>query len=62
MAVALRKLYPTEWKIDNYLRLLANTEVLEGLKRGDAASEIVRSWSEGLGEFRKARAQVLIYQ
>jgi uncharacterized protein YbbC (DUF1343 family) len=62
IAVALRKLYPEDWKVDSYLRLLANGETLELLKRGEAAAEIVQSWSEGLDEFRKARAQVLIYQ
>jgi uncharacterized protein YbbC (DUF1343 family) len=62
IAVALRKLYASEWKVDSYLRLLANGEALERLKRGEAAGEIVRSWSKGLDEFRKARTQVLIYQ
>lgn len=62
IAVALRKLYPEDWKVDSYLRLLANGEALERLKRGETAAEMVSSWSEGLGEFRKARAQVLIYQ
>ncbi len=62
IAVALRKLYPSDWKVDSYLRLLANGETLERLKRGEAAGEIVRSWSGGLDEFRKVRAQVLLYQ
>jgi uncharacterized protein YbbC (DUF1343 family) len=62
IAVALRKLYPSDWKIDSYLRLLVNSDALERLKRGDAAGEIVRSWSDGLDEFRKARARALIYQ
>jgi uncharacterized protein YbbC (DUF1343 family)/CubicO group peptidase (beta-lactamase class C family) len=62
IAAALRKLYPSEWKVDSYLRLLVNRDALERLKRGEEAAEIVRSWSDGLDEFRKARARVLLYQ
>jgi uncharacterized protein YbbC (DUF1343 family) len=62
LAVALRKLYPSAWKVDNYLRLLVNSDSLERLKRGDSAGDIVRSWSAGLDEFRKARARALLYQ
>lgn len=62
VAIALRKLYPSQWKVDGYLRLLVNTDTLERLKRGESAGEIVRSWSDGLEEFRKARARMLIYQ
>jgi uncharacterized protein YbbC (DUF1343 family)/CubicO group peptidase (beta-lactamase class C family) len=61
MAVALRKIYPSQWKVDSYLRLLVNADALERLKRGDSASEIVRSWAESLDKFRKARAKVLLY-
>lgn len=61
MAVALRKLYTNEWQVDKYLRLLVNADTLERLKRGDSARDIVASWSAGLQEFRKARAEVLLY-
>lgn len=62
IAVALRKLYPSRWKVDDYIRLLVNSDTLERVKRGDAPEEIVRSWSPGLDEFRRARARVLIYK
>jgi uncharacterized protein YbbC (DUF1343 family)/CubicO group peptidase (beta-lactamase class C family) len=61
MALALRKLYPGEWKVDNYLRLLVNTDTLERVKRGDSARDIVASWNNGLQEFRKAREAILLY-
>jgi len=61
IAVALRKLYPSQWKIDSYLRLLANADSLERLKRGDSAGEIVRSWRNSLEEFREVRARALLY-
>ena len=62
IAVALHKLYPAQWKVDNYARLLVNSDALERLKRGDSASDIAHSWSERLEVFRKARARVLLYQ
>jgi uncharacterized protein YbbC (DUF1343 family)/CubicO group peptidase (beta-lactamase class C family) len=61
MALALRKLYPDDWKVDSYLRLLVNADTLARVKRGDSAREIVASWNAGLQEFRKAREAILLY-
>jgi uncharacterized protein YbbC (DUF1343 family) len=61
MALALRKLYPNDWKVDSYLRLLVNADTLERVKRGESAREIVSSWNAGLAEFRKAREEILLY-
>lgn len=61
MALALRKLYPNDWQVDKYLRLLVNADSLERVKRGESAKEIVDSWNAGLQEFRRARAEILLY-
>src|SRR4029078_5639270 len=61
MAVSLRTLYPNDWKVDSYLRLLVNANTLERIKRGDAPRDIVSSGIAQLEEFRKARAEVLLY-
>jgi uncharacterized protein YbbC (DUF1343 family)/CubicO group peptidase (beta-lactamase class C family) len=61
IAVAIHRLYPADWKVDSYLRLLANADVLDRLKRGDPAEGVVRSWSTALDQFRRARAQALLY-
>lgn len=61
IAVVLRKLFPADWKVDAYARLLANGDTLERLKRGDSAEDIARSWQPKLEEFRRARARALIY-
>lgn len=61
MALALRSLYPNDWKIDSYLRLLVNADTLERIKRGESARDIVASWNVGLQEFRRARAEILLY-
>ncbi len=62
IAIALRKLYPSRWKADDYLRLLVNADTLERLKRGDTPQEVVRSWNARLEEFRVIRTAVLLYK
>jgi len=61
IAVALHQLYPSDWKVDGFVRLLANSDAFERLKRGDSAESIVRSWSNSLEQFRAARASALLY-
>jgi uncharacterized protein YbbC (DUF1343 family)/CubicO group peptidase (beta-lactamase class C family) len=62
IAVALRRLYPAEWQVEKYERLLANGDALMRVRRGDAPEEIVRAWQPALEEFRRARARVLLYR
>lgn len=62
IAAALRQLHPSDWKIDSFLRLLANGDVFERLKRGDTPDAIVRSWAAPLEQFKQVRARVLLYQ
>ncbi|HJQ33509.1 MAG TPA: exo-beta-N-acetylmuramidase NamZ domain-containing protein [Pyrinomonadaceae bacterium] len=62
MAVALRRLYPQEWKVDSLLRLLVNADALERIKRADEPESIAASWQPRLAEFRRARARVLLYR
>jgi uncharacterized protein YbbC (DUF1343 family)/CubicO group peptidase (beta-lactamase class C family) len=61
IACALRRLYPADWKIDSYLRLLVNANTLDRIKRGEAPREIVNSWNAQLEEFRRIRMTVLLY-
>ncbi len=62
IAVALRRLFPQDWKVEDYARLLVNSETLERVRRADDAEEIIRSWQPRLDEFRRARAQALLYR
>jgi uncharacterized protein YbbC (DUF1343 family)/CubicO group peptidase (beta-lactamase class C family) len=61
IAVALRRLYPNEWQVERYSRLLVNAEILERVKRGDAPEEIEKAWQSQLDEFKKRRASFLLY-
>ncbi len=62
IACALRKLYPNDWQIDRYGRLLVNAEMLEMVKRGETAEAIEKAWQPGLEEFKKRRATFLLYK
>ncbi|HKR58516.1 MAG TPA: exo-beta-N-acetylmuramidase NamZ domain-containing protein [Pyrinomonadaceae bacterium] len=62
IAVALRRLYPNNWKVDSYLRLLVNAATLDQVKRAEAPENIERSWSASLAEFRRIRTRVLLYE
>ncbi len=62
MAVALRRLYPADWKVDDYKRLLVNDDALERVRRADEPDSIERSWQPSLAEFRRARARALLYK
>ncbi|MGZ8842300.1 MAG: exo-beta-N-acetylmuramidase NamZ domain-containing protein [Pyrinomonadaceae bacterium] len=62
IAVALHSLFPAEWKVDSYLRLLANANALERLKRGESVEELMESWRASLTNFRRACDKFLIYK
>jgi uncharacterized protein YbbC (DUF1343 family) len=61
IAVALHQLFPSEWKIDGYSRLLVNADAWERLQRGGPVEEIARSWATSLENFRRTRAKYLLY-
>jgi uncharacterized protein YbbC (DUF1343 family) len=61
IAYQLRRLYADAWKVDDYLRLLVNREVLAALKEGKAAGEISAGWQKGLAEFNQRRQKYLLY-
>jgi uncharacterized protein YbbC (DUF1343 family) len=62
IAVALHQLFPAEWKVDSYSRLLVNADALERLKHGDSVEEVARSWATSLENFRRTRAKYLLYK
>ncbi len=61
IAVALRKLYPTEWQVDKYNRLLVNSEIFEKIKLADLPENLEKSYQTSLDEFKKRRALYLLY-
>ncbi|MGI8493895.1 MAG: exo-beta-N-acetylmuramidase NamZ domain-containing protein, partial [Pyrinomonadaceae bacterium] len=62
IASALRALYPNDWKMENYNRLLANSEIYEKIMHGDAPDEIEKTLRKNLSEFMARRASFLLYK
>jgi uncharacterized protein YbbC (DUF1343 family)/CubicO group peptidase (beta-lactamase class C family) len=62
IAVALHRLFPSDWKIESYSRLLVNADTLERLRRGDSTEEIMKSWTSKLESFRAVRLKYLLYE
>ena len=62
IAAALRKLYPTDWQVDKYARLLVNSDILEMVKRGDSPEAIEKAANVKRDEFNRRRAPFLIYK
>ncbi len=61
VAVQLRRLYPEDWKIDDYKRLLGNDAVLSALRDGKTAAEIEAGYQADLKGFLKRREVFLLY-
>jgi uncharacterized protein YbbC (DUF1343 family)/CubicO group peptidase (beta-lactamase class C family) len=62
IATALRKLYPSEWQVDRYARLLVNGQILEMVKRGETPETIMRAVRTDSDDFEKRRAPYLLYK
>ncbi|HKP67998.1 MAG TPA: exo-beta-N-acetylmuramidase NamZ domain-containing protein, partial [Pyrinomonadaceae bacterium] len=62
IAAALRKLYPTDWQVDRYGRLLVNAVFLDMMKRGESPEAIEQAWKNSVTDFEKRRAPYLLYK
>jgi len=61
IAYQLNRLYPVTWKIEDYIRLLANRAAFAALREGRTPSEITATWQTGLAQFARIRQKYLIY-
>jgi uncharacterized protein YbbC (DUF1343 family)/CubicO group peptidase (beta-lactamase class C family) len=62
IAAALRRLYPTNFKLEKIVDLLLNQTVYDGLKEGRDPRRIAQDWQEDLEKFRVVREKYLIYK
>lgn len=62
IAAALRKLYPNDWQVERYGRLLVNGEILAAITRGDSPEAIEKLYQVGITNFDKRRASYLLYK
>jgi uncharacterized protein YbbC (DUF1343 family) len=61
IAHQLRRLYPHDWKAEDYLRLLGNDAVHQALLAGKTPADMKTAYSEGLQEFGQRRQRFLLY-
>lgn len=62
IALALRKLFPNDWKPDNYNRLLGNADIFELVRRGEPFEMIESAQKKKIDEFIANRARFLLYK
>ncbi len=62
IAAALQSLYPTQWQSERYVRLAANQEIFDRLKKGDSPADLQRSGDEKNRDFNARRASFLLYK
>jgi uncharacterized protein YbbC (DUF1343 family) len=61
LAAALRKLYPSDYKIDRLSELLVNQAAYDALLAGEDPRRIAQDWQEELEKFEIVRKKYLIY-
>jgi uncharacterized protein YbbC (DUF1343 family) len=62
IAVAFRTLYASDWKTDRLNRLVVNDKIFGLILQGASVEEIEKAWISDLEEFKKRRAQFLLYK
>lgn len=62
IACALRDLFPDDWKMDRYRRLLGHAATFERLREKRPAAETTATWPSGLQAFAQRRSEVLLYR
>ena len=62
LAVALRKLYPNDWKHEELPKILVNQGVYDAIVAAQDPLRIAEDWRDGLEQFLKLRAKYLLYQ
>jgi uncharacterized protein YbbC (DUF1343 family)/CubicO group peptidase (beta-lactamase class C family) len=62
IAQTLHRLYPKDFDIEKFNRLLCHRGTVDAIKAGKSRSEIRQAWNLDLEEFRKRREAYLLYR
>ena len=62
VAAAIRDLFPGEWQINSYGRLLVNADTFAKMARGETPAAIADQWKNDKDTFFRRRAQFLLYK
>lgn len=61
IALTLQRLYPEEFGLERFNRLLVHSPTIESIREGKSLSTVRRLWSKDLESFKKRRASFLLY-
>ena len=62
IARVLHQMYPENFPLSKVNRLLCHSATLKAIEDGDSLSQIQNIWKEDLNQFRKRRAEFLLYK
>ncbi len=61
LALAVHRLYPSKFKVEEMGRLLGDDETLNAIKAGESLAQIKARWAAGLAKFETRRKPALLY-
>src|SRR5207249_3215783 len=61
LATVLRRLYPDDWKVEQFDRLLGHKATWEGVRNGASWTILEKGWQPELDRFRERRRPYLLY-
>jgi uncharacterized protein YbbC (DUF1343 family) len=61
IAVTLRDLFPNDWQIERYDRLLVHKATYEAFMAAKSVPELTKAWATDLGAYRERRKAHLLY-
>jgi uncharacterized protein YbbC (DUF1343 family)/CubicO group peptidase (beta-lactamase class C family) len=62
LALAVRRLYPDQFKVEDMGRLLGDDETLRAIQAGESLARIKARWAAGLAQFEQRRKHALLYR
>ena len=57
----MRELFPTDWEMDRFNRLLCSDKTFAAIERGSSLEELEQIYAAELAEFQNRRQEFLIY-
>ena len=61
LALAISRLYPDKFKVEDMGRLLGDDETLQAIKAGGSLAQVKARWASGLAQYELRRKSVLLY-
>jgi uncharacterized protein YbbC (DUF1343 family) len=61
LALAIHRLHPEQFKIDDMARLLGDDDTLNAIKAGASLAQIKERWAPALAQFNERRNAALLY-